>query len=76
MWSGFWRGTRRLSGRWCGGISELQRFQSVRRIITAGQLAKLVIAMPRIEQRIRRLIRRAQQRRGLGGGPSPNLVGP
>jgi Spy/CpxP family protein refolding chaperone len=53
---------------------ELQRFQAVRKIVTAQQMAKLIIALPRIEQRIRRLIRRAQ-RRGRGGW-SPPLVGP
>lgn len=55
---------------------ELKRFQAVRKIITAGQLAKLLIAMPRIERRIRRLIRRAQQRHRRGRGWSPPLVGP
>jgi len=46
----------------------------VRKIITAEQLAKLLIALPRIEQQIRRLIRRAQRRRGAGW--SLPLVGP
>jgi len=55
---------------------ELKRFQAVRKIVTAQQLAKLLIAMPRIERRIRRLIRRAQHRRGRGRGWSPPLVGP
>jgi len=54
---------------------ELKRFQAVRKTITAQQLAKLLIAMPRIERRIRALIRRAQQRHRRGG-PNPNLVGP
>jgi Spy/CpxP family protein refolding chaperone len=55
---------------------ELKRFQAVRKIITAQQLAKLLIALPRIERRIRRLIRRAQQRHRRGRGPNPPLVGP
>lgn len=53
---------------------ELQRFGAIRKIITAQQLAKLLIALPRIEQRIRRLIRRAQRRRG--GGRNTPMVGP
>ena len=43
---------------------ELQRFQAVKKLITARQLARLLIALPRIERRIRRLIRRAQRHRG------------
>lgn len=49
---------------------ELKRFVAIQKIITAQQLAKLLIALPRIEQRIRRLIRRAQRRRG-GGWNTP-----
>lgn len=41
---------------------ELKRFGAIKKVITAKQLAKLLIAMPRIERRIRRLIRRAQRR--------------
>jgi len=47
---------------------ELKRFYAVRKTITAQQMAKLLIALPRIERRIRGLIRRAQQRRGGGRG--------
>ncbi len=54
---------------------ELKRFHAVRKTITAQQLAKLLIAMPRIERRIRRLIRRAQ-RRHRGGGWNRPQVGP
>ncbi len=48
---------------------ELKRMLAVRKTITAKQMAKLLIAMPRIERRIRRLIRRAQHRHGRGRGP-------
>ncbi len=47
---------------------ELKRFHAVRKTITAQQMAKLLIALPRIERRIRGLIRRAQKRRGGGPG--------
>jgi hypothetical protein len=46
---------------------ELKRLLAVRKTITAQQMAKLLIALPRIEQRIRRLIRRAQHRHGRPG---------
>jgi len=44
---------------------EYQRFRAVKRLITAQQLAKLVLTLPRLERRIRRMIQRARRR---GGG--------
>lgn len=55
---------------------ELKRLLALRKIVTAHQMAKLLIAMPRIERRIRRLIRRAQLRHGGGRPWSPPMVGP
>lgn len=47
---------------------EYQRYQAVARIISAQQLAKLMLALPRIERQIKRMIRKAQRRHRRGGG--------
>lgn len=53
---------------------EVQRFRAAKTVLTAQQLAKLVLTLPRLERRIRQMIRRAKRR---GGRPfAPNLTGP
>jgi Spy/CpxP family protein refolding chaperone len=49
---------------------EYQRYLAVKKILTAEQLAKLVLALPQIERQIRRFIRRAR-RGGRGGAINP-----
>ncbi len=44
---------------------EYQRFRAVKRLLTAQQLAKLVLTLPRLERHIRKMIERARRR---GGG--------
>ena len=55
---------------------EDQRIADVRKVLSPQQQAKLLIAMPRIDQMVGGAIRRAMRGKGMGGMGGPGMGGP